>query len=185
MMGLWARRLRHGQGQLRRHLHGGLHGAAAYWRLGATHLATSLYVGAGGGLSSSELRFGGGLMLRPEISLRTEQGPGTRASARSDQLPGGNVDNGRGLQSGAVNGPFGSQPLDAGRRGASRLAPGWHRRDRLHGHHVFARAGPLRREALPLARHVGFAGADLRQYIADGSWWGGGNRRRQGRRGRL
>ena len=42
------------------------------WALGEqTHLALSLFTGSGGGVSQSDLHFGGGLMLRPEISVRT------------------------------------------------------------------------------------------------------------------
>ena len=63
------------------------------WRLGQnTHLAASLYAGAGGGLSSSEVRFGGGLMLRPELSLRTEAGAWYSGVALSHvSFPSGNV----------------------------------------------------------------------------------------------
>lgn len=146
------------------------------WRLGAnTHLATSLYVGAGGGLSSSELRFGGGLMLRPEISLRTEQGAWySGISLAQIRFPGGNV---KGTAVGFSLGrstDFGSfSPLDAGRRGASSARTGLGI-DEIAFTATMARprAGLLRREGSPLVGTLGFAGADLRQYIADGSWWG-------------
>ncbi|MEO3690004.1 hypothetical protein [Roseateles paludis] len=146
------------------------------WRLGAnTHLATSLYVGAGGGLSSSELRFGGGLMLRPEISLRTEQGAWySGLSLAQIRFPGGNV---KGTALGFSLGrstDFGSfSPLDAGRRGASSGRTGLGI-DEIAFTATMARprAGLLRREGSPLAGTLGFAGADLRQYVAEGSWWG-------------
>ncbi|PZR19297.1 MAG: hypothetical protein DI538_31285 [Azospira oryzae] len=69
------------------------------WRLsGNTHLAASLYVGAGGGVSSEQLRFGGGLMLRPELSLRTEVGAWyTGVGVSQIRFPSGNVKSGVGL----------------------------------------------------------------------------------------
>lgn len=146
------------------------------WRLGAnTHLATSLYVGAGGGLSSSELRFGGGLMLRPEISLRTEQGGWySGISLAQIRFPTGNV---KGTALGFTLGravEFGSfAPGDAGRTGSTQGRTGLGVDEiAFTGGVLRPRTGSLKRDGQPLGRKLGHAGAELRQYIADGSWWG-------------
>ncbi len=93
------------------------------WRLSPnTHLAASLYVGAGGGLSSEQLRFGGGLMLRPELSLRTEVGAWyTGVGVSQIRFPSGNVKSGVGLSFllGRSLGFASFSPEDAGRAGRS------------------------------------------------------------------
>ena len=147
------------------------------WRLSSnTHLATSLYVGAGGGVSSSQLRFGGGLMLRPEISLRTQTGPWYSGIGLSQiRFPSGNVKSGVGL--GFTLGramDFASfSPDDAGKPGRAGRRTGLGFDEiALTGGFEKPRASSRDRSGYPRTLKVGKAGAELRQYIADGSWWG-------------
>ena len=159
------------------------------WRLGAnTHLATSLYVGAGGGLSSSELRFGGGLMLRPEISLRTEQGAWySGISLAQIRFPGGNV---RARPWASVWG--GQRTLAASHRSTpgavarARLAPGWASTRSPSRPRWPAARRPAAPRGLAAGGHVGLcrrrpAAVHRRRQLVGC----GGFRRRQGRRGRL
>ena len=147
------------------------------WRLSSnTHLAASLYVGAGGGVSSEQLRFGGGLMLRPELSLRTEVGPWYSGIGLSQiRFPSGNVKSGVGLSFsiGRSVGFASFTPEDAGRfgRATQRTGLGFDEISLTAGYEKPRssskdRAGNLR------TQRVGKAGAELRQYIVDGSWWG-------------
>jgi hypothetical protein len=147
------------------------------WRLtGNTHLAASLYVGAGGGLSNQQLRFGGGLMLRPELSLRTETGAWYSGIGISQiRFPSGNVKSGVGLS--FVLGrtmEFASfAPEDAGRPGRSgrRTGLGFDEISLTTGVES-PRSSSVDRSGEPRRQRIGKAGADLRQYIAEGSWWG-------------
>lgn len=147
------------------------------WRLSSnTHLAASLYVGAGGGLSSQQLRFGGGLMLRPELSLRTENGAWyTGVGISQIRFPSGNVKSGVGLaftvgrsmDFASFSPDDAGKPARAGRRtglGFDEIA--------LTGGMEKPRASTRDRGGNPRTAKVGKAGAELRQYIADGSWWG-------------
>jgi len=147
------------------------------WRLSPhTHLAASLYVGAGGGLSSTQLRFGGGLMLRPELTLRTETGAWyTGVGISQIRFPGGNVKSGVGLSLslGRSTGFASFSPADAGRSGRATQRTGLGFDEiALTGGYERPRASSRRRDGEPLGRRVGKAGAELRQYIVDGSWWG-------------
>lgn len=147
------------------------------WRLsGNTHLAASLYVGAGGGLSSQQLRFGGGLMLRPELSLRTEAGPWyTGVGISQIRFPSGNVKSGVGLAFtlGRAMDFVSFSPDDAGKsaRAGRRSGLGFDE-IALTGGFEKPRASSRNRSGAPYAGKVGKAGAELRQYIVDGSWWG-------------
>jgi hypothetical protein len=147
------------------------------WRLsGNTHLAASLYVGAGGGLSSQQMRFGGGLMLRPELSLRTEnKGWYTGVGVSQIRFPSGNVKSGVGLAFtvGRSMDFVSFSPDDAGMRGraGSRSGLGFDEIT-LTGGMEKPRASSRTRGGTPYAGKVGKAGAELRQYIAEGSWWG-------------
>lgn len=147
------------------------------WRLTSnTHLAASLYVGAGGGVSSKQLRFGGGLMLRPELSLRTETGPWYSGIGISQiRFPSGNVKSGMGLSFtlGRTMDFASFSPNDAGRpaRAGRRTGLGFDE-IALTGGFEKPRASSRTRGGTPYAGKVGKAGAELRQYIADGSWWG-------------
>lgn len=147
------------------------------WRLsGNTHLAASLYVGAGGGLSSDKMRFGGGLMLRPELSLRTELGPWyTGVGISQIRFPSGNVKSGVGvaLTLGRAMDFASFSPADAGKpaRAGRRSGLGFDE-IALTGGLEKPRASSRSRSGQPYAGRVGKAGAELRQYVADGSWWG-------------
>jgi len=147
------------------------------WRLsGNTHLAASLYVGAGGGLSTPVLRFGGGLMLRPELSLRTEAGAWYSGIGISQiRFPSGNVKSGVGLAFTLGRAmEFGSfSPADAGLPGRAGRRTGLGFDEiALTGGFEKPRASSRTRSGAPYAGKVGKAGAELRQYIAEGSWWG-------------
>lgn len=146
------------------------------WRLSQnTHLAASLYAGAGGGLSSPEVRFGGGLMLRPELSLRTEAGDWYSGVALSHvSFPSGNV---KGSSIGFVLGRAASfasfAPTDAGRFGRSTQRTGLGFDEiTVQGGLYKPRAGTRNRSGVASTARMGKAGADLRHYIAEGSWWG-------------
>uniref|UniRef100_UPI00286B63E4 class II fructose-bisphosphate aldolase n=1 Tax=Roseateles sp. TaxID=1971397 RepID=UPI00286B63E4 len=90
------------------------------WRLSSsTHLAAGLYAGAGGGVGSDQVRFGGGLMLRPELSLRMQSGPwyGGLALAHT-RFPSGNIsDTSLGLVLGRASNFVSFAPSDAGKPG--------------------------------------------------------------------
>lgn len=147
------------------------------WRLSSnTHLAASLYVGAGGGVSSEQLRFGGGLMLRPELSLRTEVGAWyTGVGLAQIRFPSGNVKSGVGLSFtlGRAMSFASFSPDDAGRlgRASGRTGLGFDE-IALTGGIESPRSSSRDRSGTPRTQRIGKAGAELRQYIADGSWWG-------------
>jgi hypothetical protein len=147
------------------------------WRLtGNTHLAASLYVGAGGGVSSQQLRFGGGLMLRPELSLRTEFGPWYSGIGIAQiRFPSGNVKSGAGLAFtlGRAMDFASFSPDEAGSPGRSGRRTGLGFDEiALTGGMEKPRASSRDRSGNPRTANVGKAGGELRQYIADGSWWG-------------
>ncbi|WP_315650239.1 hypothetical protein [Roseateles aquae] len=145
-------------------------------RLGSsTYLATSLYAGAGGGVSMPDVRFGGGLMLRPEISLRNEWGNWSGGLSLSHvRFPSGNI---RGTSIGFVLGyadGFRSfSPSSAGKKASS------YRRTGMGFDEIGLNVGSYRprhsalgRDGSPLGRQIGQVGAALRQYVSDGAWWG-------------
>lgn len=138
------------------------------------HWAASLYAGAGGGLSSEQVRFGGGLMLRPELSLRAETGNWYwGVSAAHTRFPSGNVKGSSlGLVLGYSDGFMSYAPGDAGRRasGYKRSGLGFDEIALSVGRykpHSSARS----RSGAPAAS-MGKAGAVLRQYVTEGAWWG-------------
>lgn len=146
------------------------------WRVGQHgHVAASLFAGAGGGVGSEQVRFGGGLMLRPELSYRVEFGSWyTGLALAHTRFPSGNV---RGsslsLVVGVTDGFFSFSPTDEGRRAAP------YRRTGLGIDEVLPTVGSYRprhssigRDGLPTRAAIGKAGASLRQYITEGSWWG-------------
>jgi len=121
------------------------------------------------------VRFGGGLMLRPELSYRVEFGGWYAGLALAHtRFPSGNV---RGssvsLVIGAADGFFSFSPTDEGRRAAP------YRRTGLGIDEVLPTLGSYRprhsstgRDGVPTRAAVGKAGASLRQYLDEGSWWG-------------
>lgn len=147
------------------------------WRMsGNTHLAAGLYAGAGGGLSSDRVRFGGGLMLRPELSLRTEYGNWyTGVGLAHTAFPNGrgNVrDTAVSLVLGYSDGFLSYSPADAGRRvNAFRRSGLGFDEVALSVGSYKPRSGARSRSGLP-AQRIGKAGGVLRQYVTDGAWWG-------------
>ena len=146
------------------------------WRMSQnTHLAVGLYAGAGGGLSSDKVRYGGGLMLRPELSLRTEVGNWySGVSLAHVRFPSGNVSGSSiGLVLGRVNSFASFAPADAGRpaRSNTRTGLGFDEITLLVGAYQ-PRKNTRNRSGQPSTGRMGQAGADLRHYIAEGSWWG-------------
>ncbi len=146
------------------------------WRLGShSHLAAGLYAGAGGGVGSDQVRFGGGLMLRPEVSYRVEIGSWYfGAGVAHTRFPSGNV---RGSSIsfvlGSSDGFFSFAPTDDGRSAST------YRRTGLGIDEVLPTMGSYRprhssvgRDGQPTRAAVGKAGASLRQYLDEGSWWG-------------
>lgn len=146
------------------------------WRLSSsTHLAAGLYAGAGGGVGTDQVRFGGGLMLRPELSLRMEADSwyGGLALAHT-RFPSGNIsDTSLGLVLGRASNFASFSPSDAGKKGRASQRTGLGFDEiALQGGFAYPRSGTRDRSGKPSTGRIGFAGADLRQYIADGSWWG-------------
>jgi len=146
------------------------------WRLsGDSHLALGLYAGAGGGLSSEQIRYGGGLMLRPELSLRTQVGNWYSGLALSHvRFPSGNVKSSSiALVLGRSDSFASFAPSDAGRLGRSSGRSGMGFDEIALSAGVYLpRKGAKTRSGQPSARRMYTAGADLRQYLAPGSWWG-------------
>jgi hypothetical protein len=146
------------------------------WRLGAnTHLATSLTLGAGGGLSTAQLRFGGGFMVRPEIALRQEFGPWyLSGGVAHTRFPTGNV---KGTQwtvgVGRMDDFRAFRPSDAGRTGRT-FARGGVGFDEiaLSGGFYSPTGNSAKRDGIALNQRLGRAGADARQYVAPDMWWG-------------
>lgn len=145
-------------------------------RLGqSSYLASSLYAGAGGGVGSADVRFGGGLMLRPELSLRNEWGNWSAGlSLAYVSFPSGNVRGGSlGLALSYADGFRSFSPSDAGKRGSS------YRRTGVGVDEISMHLGTYRprhasvgRDGRPLGSQIGSVGATLRQYVSDGAWWG-------------
>lgn len=138
------------------------------------YLATTLYVGAGGGRSTTEVNTGGGLMLRPELGLRLRMGKGYLGVGYSQvRFPSGTIrDNQWGLSLGLAD-DFGSfSPSLSGKRALGSEREGM-------GFDEFAMGGSVEhlvrgRTRAGTARNTGIGrgGAELRQYIGPGSWWG-------------
>lgn len=150
------------------------------WRVGRDiHLAAGLYAGAGGGVSSSQVRPGGGLMLRPELSLRTEFG-GWYVGAGLAQIrfPAGNgniKDTSWTLVVGRMDRFLSFSPAESGQpgRAGDRTGMGFDEIALSAGVEKPRAAKSSTRGGQVLSGRKGKAGADLRQYFANGSsWWG-------------
>lgn len=147
------------------------------WRLFSSpwHLAAGVYAGAGGGVGSKDASAGGGLMLRPELSLRRAFGPMyAGVGVAHVNFPSGNV---RDTQWTVVIGRSDSflsfLPTDAGLPGRADDRSGL-RFDEFAlsaGSENF-RDGSRKRTGEPLTGRLDKAGADLRRYVAPGRWWG-------------
>ncbi|MBV8604973.1 MAG: hypothetical protein JO224_09845 [Pelomonas sp.] len=147
------------------------------WRLGPhSHVAAGLYAGAGGGRGGGAVNYGGGLMLRPELSIRTELDSGVYTGIGVAELlyPSGNV---RGRPSltlviGRSTNFAAFAPTDEGRTGHTGGRTGIGVDEVMLFAGVYApRASSRDLSGQPLG-HKPVLGADLRQYIAEGSWWG-------------
>ena len=138
------------------------------------HWAASLYAGAGGGLSSDQVRFGGGLMLRPELSLRTEVGNWYYGvSLAQTRFPSGNVkDNSVGLVLGYSDGFMSYSPASAGKHvlGYKRSGLGFDEIGLSLGQ--YRPLSSARTRSGKTTQNIGKAGAVLRQYVTEGAWWG-------------
>lgn len=158
--------------------YGGLFTAGfnAQWHLPIgrqSHLSAGLYAGAGGGLSSASVDFGGGLMLRPELSLRTEFGNWyIGAGVAHVRFPSGNVsDTGWTVMVGHTDRFLSFSPGDAGRVGSAPQRSGM-------GFDEIALSAALEeprggtRSGQPLSGERAKVGADLRQYLTPAAWWG-------------
>ncbi|WP_431101495.1 hypothetical protein [Roseateles noduli] len=142
------------------------------------HLAASLYAGAGGGVSSDKVRAGGGLMLRPELSLRGEFGnwyAGVGVSHITFPNGNGNIkDTGVAFTIGRMDRFLSFNPSDSGSpgRAGDRTGMGFDEIALSAGVEK-PRTGSRTRGGVPLTGRKGKAGGDLRQYFGDGSsWWG-------------
>lgn len=150
------------------------------WRLGQDwHAAASVYAGAGGGVSSDKVRAGGGLMLRPELSLRTSIGGNwyLGLGVAHVRFPNGNgniKDTSWALTIGRMDRFLSFSPGDSGADGRTgdRTGMGFDEIALSAGLEK-PRDSSRTRDGRPLSGRKGKAGADLRQYFGDGgSWWG-------------
>lgn len=146
------------------------------WRLGPnTHLAASLFAGGGGGRSSAVVRFGGGLMLRPELSVRTEFGRWYAGVGVSHlRFTSGNL---RGSQLSLTFGRTGLfEGFDAtgeGGAGTMGMRSGLGFDEISLSSTVYRPAtAKMTRGGRSLDRKLGLVGADLRQYFTPGAWLG-------------
>ena len=147
------------------------------WRLGQrTHLAAGFYAGAGGGRGGTGISYGGGMMIRPEISLRTELDNGWYTGIGISELryPGGTVKGGLTLAT-VVGRPVSFSafaPHDSGRTGRSNGRAGIGIDEVTIFAGLYSPRGSSRNLDGTAITRKPVIGADLRQYIAEGSWWG-------------
>lgn len=142
------------------------------------HVAASLYAGAGGGVSSDKVRPGGGLMIRPELSVRREFGNwylGAGVAHTAFPNGSGNIkDTGVMLTLGRMDRFLSFDPSLSGRDGRTgdRTGMGFDEIALSAGVEK-PRSGSRTRGGVPLTGRKAKAGADLRQYFGNGSsWWG-------------
>jgi len=148
------------------------------WRLSErTHLAAGFYAGAGGGRGGAGISYGGGLMIRPEVSLRTELDDGWYTGIGVSELryPTGTVRGG--VQVATVLGRSTSfrafSPTDVDLIGRSDARTGIGIDEvRLFGGAYLPTGGSRNLDGTAIGRRRPIIGADLRRYIAEGSWWG-------------
>ncbi|MBV8502894.1 MAG: hypothetical protein JO006_14410 [Paucibacter sp.] len=147
------------------------------WRLGSnTHLAAGFYAGAGGGRGGTGVSYGGGLMIRPELSLRTELDNGwyTGIGVAELRYPNGTLHGGAQFSTvlGRAVGFSAFAPGDSGSAGRSNARTGIGIDEvTVFGGAYDPSAGSRNLDGSPTG-HKRIIGADLRQYIAEGSWWG-------------
>lgn len=147
------------------------------WRLFSSpwHVAAGLYAGAGGGAGSSGANSGGGLMLRPELSLRRQFGSMyAGVGVAHMRFPGGDIrDTQWTLVVGRSDSFLSFLPSDTGRpgRASDRVGLGFDEFSLSGGTETF-RGGSRTRHGAPLTGRLDKAGADLRRYVTPGRWWG-------------
>jgi len=147
------------------------------WRLFSPdwHVAAGLYAGAGGGVGSREADAGGGLMLRPELSVRRSFGrmyAGVGVAHLT--FPSGNIqDTQWTIVIGRADGFLSFLPTDAGLLGRSDERTGLAFDEiALSASSERFRGDTRKRNGVPLTGRLEKAGADLRRYVAPGRWWG-------------
>jgi hypothetical protein len=161
--------------------HGGLFtvGVTAQrrWRLFSSpwFVAAGLYAGAGGATHSKDADAGGGLMLRPELSLRRAFGPVYAGLGVAHvTFPSGNIrDTQWTVVIGRSDNFLSFLPTHSGMPGRAdgRLGLKFDEISLSAGTETF-REGSRRRNGAPLTGRLDKAGADLRRYVAPGRWWG-------------
>lgn len=145
------------------------------WRLASNwHAAASLYAGAGGGISSPQASAGGGLMLRPELSLRREFGAVyAGVGVAHVRFPSGNIqDTQWTVVIGRIDRFMSFLPSHAGQRGRASTRTGLEF-DEISLHAGAERLGSSSRmrSGRALNSRLHKAGADLRYYWTPASWW--------------
>lgn len=145
------------------------------WRWSADwHMAAGLYAGAGGGLSSTAVRPGGGLMLRPELSLRKDFGAWYAGLGLAQvRFPSGNIHDTRWtFMIGRYDRFINFSPAAAGQRGEASARTGMDFDEiALSVGTEQPRGNSRTRSGRPLEARIGKVGADLRRYVTPGSWW--------------
>lgn len=140
------------------------------------HAAAGLYAGAGGGVSSPQVRPGGGFMLRPELSLRGEFGQWyAGVGVAQIRFPSGNIkDTHWTVMVGRMDRFLSFSPGDSGRSGRAGDRTGMGFDEIALSAGLEKPRGKSRtRDGVAVSNRKGKAGADLRQYFGDGSsWWG-------------
>lgn len=147
------------------------------WRISDNmHAAAGLYAGAGGGLSTDQVRFGGGLMLRPELSLRAELSSHWYAglALAHTRFPSGNVSGSSlGFVLGYTDAFLSYAPADAGMPAHADRRTGMGFDEIAPNLGVYQPRAGSRRRSGAAATRIGYAGASMRQYVSEGAWWGG------------
>lgn len=139
------------------------------------HAVAGLYAGAGGGVSSDRVRAGGGLMLRPELSLRREFGPWYLGLGVAQvQFPSGNInDTHWALTIGRMDSVTSFSPAGSGLNGRADTRTGMGFDELALSASAETPCGSTRaRDGQPMRGRKGKLGADARQYFAPGAWWG-------------
>ncbi len=145
------------------------------WRVASNlHAAASLYAGAGGGLSSDRVRFGGGLMLRPELSLRTEFGSWyTGMSLAHTRFPTGNVSGtSLGFMVGYAESFRSYTPSESGEKARAFRRSGLGFDEIALNVGIYEPRSSSRTRGGAPAKRMGKLGASMRQYVTEGAWWG-------------
>lgn len=139
------------------------------------HAALGLYAGAGGGVSSDRVRPGGGLMLRPELSVRREFGPWYLGLGVAQvRFPSGNIkDTHWALSVGRMHSLTSFSPAVSGLSGRADTRTGMGFDEiALSSSTETPRGSTRARDGQPMRGRKGKLGAEARQYFTPGAWWG-------------